>query len=74
MKMKKVTSVFKPLASVVNISWLVLVCFLMLESHVNGEPATVGICAMPGCNCSIVVHHWIHVKCVFADYQVNQSV
>lgn len=41
------------------------------EAVQQEQPKPVGICAMEGCNCTVKAHHWIFVKCVFSDYQVN---
>lgn len=58
-------------ASVVNL-FLVFVFVIVLGQvyHTNGEPEKVGICAMAGCNCTIVAKHWVNVKCIFTDYEV----
>ncbi|XP_034938612.1 uncharacterized protein be [Chelonus insularis] len=67
----KVICVLKLPPSVVNLYSLLLCSILVLGqlNHVNGDSSPVGICAMPGCNCTIVAHHWINVKCIFSDYQ-----
>ncbi|XP_044587374.1 uncharacterized protein LOC123266982 isoform X1 [Cotesia glomerata] len=57
-------------ASVVNL-FLVFVFVIVLGQvyHANGESEKVGICAMAGCNCTIVAKHWVNVKCIFTDYE-----
>ncbi|XP_015122962.1 uncharacterized protein LOC107045272 [Diachasma alloeum] len=50
---------------------VLLLCLLIFEfpCNVNGVSEPTGICSMSGCNCSIVVHHWITVKCIFSEYE-----
>lgn len=58
-------------------STVLIMCLIGFPSHVHaaGETAEpVGICSMLGCNCTIIAHHWINVKCVFDDYQVNARI
>ncbi|XP_024873519.1 uncharacterized protein LOC112455675 [Temnothorax curvispinosus] len=33
------------------------------------EAAKPGICAMNGCNCTVMAHTWINIKCVFSKEQ-----
>lgn len=47
----------------------ILLAFASLAGAQSAKPA--GICAMDGCNCTVKAHHWIFVKCVFSDNQVN---
>ncbi|XP_063987141.1 uncharacterized protein LOC135167655 [Diachasmimorpha longicaudata] len=49
----------------------ILLCLFIFEfpCDVNGGTEPTGICSMSGCNCSIVVHHWITVKCIFSEYE-----
>ena len=56
--------------------WAACLCLAaaMLLAVGAEEPAQLkpaGICAMDGCNCTVKAHHWVFVKCVFADHQVN---
>ncbi|XP_011315228.1 uncharacterized protein [Fopius arisanus] len=49
----------------------VLVCLVILGAigDAHGESEPTGICSMSGCNCTIVVHHWITVRCIFSEYE-----
>lgn len=73
MKLIKVLGVIKFSGSVVNLLYSVFVFTIIVFGQVNnvyGESEKVGICAMTGCNCTIVAKHWINVKCIFTDYEV----
>lgn len=58
---------------ILGCSTVLIMCLIVLPSHVQGAGQNVepGICSMLGCNCTVIAHHWINVKCIFSDYQVN---
>ncbi|XP_015608700.1 uncharacterized protein LOC107274256 [Cephus cinctus] len=70
---RKVLSVFGGVGAVNTagsriFSFLVFMCLLCTLPNF-ARTASIGICAMDGCNCTVAAHHWIIVKCIFADNQ-----